>query len=165
MITFRKAVIEDAEQLGYVHYVSWIETYKGLISDSFLAQRSPEKSAKMFQRSQCENIYLAEDNMVVVGFINYNPSNDNDLKLFGAIYALYVLKAHQHLGIGRTLMEYAIKYFKDHDYHGIAIWVLSTNSNAISFYERMGFVQDGEFKEEMLGERVTEIRMIKKLIE
>ncbi|MDO9629562.1 MAG: GNAT family N-acetyltransferase, partial [Acholeplasmataceae bacterium] len=98
MITFRKASKEDADQLGYVHYVSWIETYKGLISDSYLNQRSPEKSAKMFERTNCEHIFLAEDNQVVVGFVNYNFSNDSDLDQYGAVYALYVLKAHQGLG-------------------------------------------------------------------
>lgn len=162
MITFRKAVIEDAEQLGYVHYVSWIETYKGLISDSFLAERSPEKSAKMFRRTHCENIFLAEDEHIVVGFISYNKANDEDLTEFGAVYALYVLKAHQHLGIGRTLMEHAISYFIKNHFKGISIWVLSTNINAISFYERLGFIKDGKTKEEILGERVTEIRMLKK---
>jgi ribosomal protein S18 acetylase RimI-like enzyme len=164
MITFRKAVIEDADQLGYVHYVSWIETYKGLISDSFLSLRSPEKSAKMFQRMKCEHMYLAEENMVVVGFISYNPSNDEDLEDYGAVYALYVLKAHQNIGIGRRLMEHAISHFIEKSYKGVSIWVLSTNLNAILFYERLGFIKDGKTKDEILGEKVTEIRMIIKFI-
>ncbi|MBU1142204.1 MAG: GNAT family N-acetyltransferase [Firmicutes bacterium] len=164
MISFRKAVIEDADQLGYVHYVSWIETYKGLISDSFLSERNPEKSAKMFRRNNCERIFLAEDKNIVVGFISYNQANDEDLENYGAIYALYVLKAHQHLGIGRTLMDYAISDLMKLRFKGVSIWVLSTNLNAILFYERMGFIKDGKTKDEILGERVTEIRMIKKFI-
>ncbi len=162
MIIFRKATLDDVEQLGYVHYVSWIETYKGLISDSFLSERSPEKSAKMFQKSNFDLIYVAEDDMVVTGFVNFNLSRDDDLDLYGAVYALYVLKTHQHRGIGRRLMNYAITYFKERDFKGIAIWVLSTNQNAITFYKHIGFIQDGRTKEEILGEKVTEIRMIKK---
>lgn len=163
MITFRKAKLEDADQLGYVHYVSWIETYKGLISDSYLNQRSPEKSAKMFERTHCEHIFLAEENQVVVGFINYNPSTEEDLEHYGAIYALYVLKAHQGLGIGKRLMEHAISYFVNEGFKGISLWVLDSNQPAILFYEHLGFVSDGKTKEQVLGDVVTEIRMIKKL--
>jgi len=61
-------------------------------------------------------------------------------------------------------MEHAITYFKNEGFKGISLWVLDSNQPAILFYEHLGFVSDGKTKEQVLGDVVTEIRMIKKLI-
>ena len=45
-------------------------------------------------------------------------------------------------------------------YPEIVLWVLEDNKRAIAFYEKMGFVFDGEEKVIDLGKAVKEKRMI-----
>ena len=45
-------------------------------------------------------------------------------------------------------------------YQEIILWVLEDNKRAIAFYEKMGFVFDGEGKVIDLGKSVKEKRMI-----
>ena len=45
-------------------------------------------------------------------------------------------------------------------YQEIILWVLEDNKRAVAFYEKMGFVFDGEGKVIDLGKAVKEKRMI-----
>lgn len=45
-------------------------------------------------------------------------------------------------------------------YQEIILWVLEDNKRAIAFYEKMGFVFDGQEKVINLGKAVREKRMI-----
>ena len=52
----RKASIEDAYGISYVSAYSWTETYTGLVSDEYLAQKInnlSEKAKKILERDGC----------------------------------------------------------------------------------------------------------------
>jgi len=38
----RKATLDDSHQIGYVHYKSWLETYRGIVDDVYLDNLSVE---------------------------------------------------------------------------------------------------------------------------
>src|SRR5689334_22551800 len=60
---------------------------------------------------------------------------------------LCVMHANQRKGIGRQLIEYALKYAKEHG-GGIAdLEVRRSNVRAISLYKKMHFLEIGERKE------------------
>ncbi len=160
MITYRLATEDDAEGKGYVHYQSWMETYTGLMDQQILDSRTLEKCVRL-ARNFPENTWIALEQDKVVGFSCYMASGDQDLTDTGEVRALYVLKTHQKMGIGKTLMRYAMDAL--HQYQDISVWVLSTNSNAIDFYQRLGFESDGIAKDVQIGNfgTIHEIRMIK----
>lgn len=60
------------------------------------------------------------------------------------MYALYVLKDYQKLGIGKALMNECIKRLASFEY--VCVWVLHNNMQAIKWYENYGFTKDGKMK-------------------
>jgi ribosomal protein S18 acetylase RimI-like enzyme len=74
--------------------------------------------------------------------------------------AIYVLKSHQHQGVGRRLMESSLE--KLTHYSKVVVWVLKQNLPAIRFYERMGFQMDSTMKSVRVMDKVVleEIRMV-----
>ena len=100
---------------------------------------------------------IALDDAKVVGFVSYGDFRDSDTRA-GEIFALYVLKDYYGKGVGQQLMQAAFSAL--YGYQEIILWVLEDNKRAIAFYEKMGFVFDGEEKVIDLGKAVKEKRMI-----
>lgn len=160
MILIRSATVADAPAIGHVHHLAWIETYTGLVDDEFLKSRSEENSAERFQKEGCRDVLVAELDGEIVGFAKYGPSRDEDLPETGEIYALYVLKKGQGKGIGRRLLEFALRIQTDR--RSFSLWVLDSNEKAIKFYQHLGFSQDGTKKMQKAGDSyLHEIRMVK----
>ncbi|MDD4212586.1 MAG: GNAT family N-acetyltransferase [Bacilli bacterium] len=162
MIEVRKATLEDAKIMGEIHYYTWLSTYARLIDEGFLKSRSLQKSIDMFRQMECKNhLVLTLDNQVV-GLIGYGPSREESLPDYGEIIGLYVLKAYQKQGFGKTLLEHALEELRNMGYYKLFLWVLAENQQAIRFYEANGFYHDGETKQLLLGKPVLEKRYQRK---
>lgn len=142
---------------GYVHYKSWHETYTGLVDVGYIAKLTLEKCVAMAHKWP-DNILVAKDGEMVVGFAGYGAYRDDTLPACGEVFAIYVLAAYHGQRAGYELMKAAIE--KLSEYKRVAVWVLKENERAIRFYERFGFRFDGTEAEIMLGTPNTELRMI-----
>ena len=60
MYMIRTATKADASALGYLHYTCWCETYAGQLDPGYLSKGSAEKSAAIFLRNGCRDMFLAE---------------------------------------------------------------------------------------------------------
>ena len=140
----RPATADDADEIGYVHATSWLETYTGLINDEFLAALSPEKSAEKFRETGCrDTLVLTADNRVV-GFTVSGRTRDNKMPgSYGDIHAIYILKPYQRRGYGSKLLSAAIEKLRREGFDGFTVWVLESNQKACAFYEKFGFESDG----------------------
>jgi len=147
---------EDADGKGYVHWSSWQETYPGLVDAGYLSRLTLEKCQGIAHRWP-ENTLVAELGGKIVGFACYGESQERDIPSHGEVYAIYVLKEAQGLGIGRKLMDAALEKLSRFD--TISLWVLKGNGPAIGFYTHYGFRLDGTEKEIVLGTPNTELRM------
>ncbi len=160
MYTIRKAVPEDADGIAYVHHHSWMESYADIIDEAFLKTRTLERSQSIFHKNECRSYLVVEADGMVVGFAGYGKARDADLEGYGEIYALYVLKKYQKMGIGKKLILMAMAMLPEYDRY--AVWVLTDNQNAIGFYQHLGFAFDGTTKEDVRPETVLkESRLIK----
>ena len=96
-------------------------------------------------------------------FIEYAPLETAWVPVAGGnflyIYCLWVLGDYKGKGYGRALMERALTELQQMGMQRVTLWVLSTNRQAIAFYERCGFTTDGAVKEQVIGSPVTELRM------
>jgi ribosomal protein S18 acetylase RimI-like enzyme len=157
MIIIRDMVEKDYERKGFIHFRSWLETYKGLMDLRYLEKHSLERCINIAKKYP-ENTLVAEYKNEIVGFAAYNKSSDTDGNR-GEVYALYVLKDYQKLGIGKALMVECIKRLATYEY--VSVWVLHNNIQAIAWYENYGFTKDGKTKSVSVMDNynLDEIRM------
>lgn len=155
----RLACPEDADMLGAIHYRCWMETYAGLLDERILAARSARKSADRFRSEGCRNMLVALSGETAVGFCGFDPARAGQRDPSeGEIYGLYVLKEQQGRGMGSLLVQTALKKLQNEGFSSVFLWVLASNRKAVSFYERQGFMPDGEKTAVMLDIPVRELR-------
>ena len=150
--------IDEIAGKGYVHYKSWQEAYTGLIDADYLENKMTLEKCIAIAHKWTDNLLVAKDGEMVVGFVRYGKFRDDTLADCGEIFSIYVLADYYSKKIGYELMNAAFE--KLSDYKRIAVWVLKGNERTIRFYERCGFRFDGTEREIMLGTPNTELRMI-----
>ena len=144
MYTIRTATKADASALGYLHYTCWCETYAGQLDPGYLSKGSAEKSAAIFLRNGCRDMFLAEEDGSPIGFCGYSISRDNDAApTCGEIDGIYLLQRCQGYGMGTRLMDEACQALRSRGCTEVTLWVLATNTKAIGFYEHRGFQANG----------------------
>lgn len=150
----------EADMLGkaYVHWQSWQETYRGLIDDGYLDKVMTLAKCEAIARRFPQNLWVAKDGERVVGFVGCGAAREGGGDAAcGEVYAIYVLREYQGRGVGWALMQTAMAQLRGYD--RVMLWVLRGNERAIRFYERYGFVLDGEEKDVVIGTPNVELRM------
>lgn len=157
VITIKPMVTaEEIEGKSRVHWQTWREAYDEILPVDFQEKMTLDK-CRFFSQKYPENTLIALDDAKVVSFVSYGDFRDS-ATIAGEIFALYVLKDYYGKGVGRQLIQAAFAALDG--YQEIILWVLEDNKRAIAFYEKMGFVFDGQEKVIDLGEAVKEKRMI-----
>lgn len=156
----RKREQKDCYAVTHVGVISWNETYKGIVPDSDLQElylneeENAKKSYESFDINDNNKLVLEVDGEVV-GFANYGQAKSVDYENCGEIYALYMLKKYHGLGLGRKLVDEAIKELKKLGYNKMVIACLKGNPTN-EFYKHIGgkYIKDGIYKRLNLKENV-----------
>ena len=73
----------------------------------------------------------------VVGFAGYGVPQQKDSGFDGELFAIYILRAANKLGIGRMLVSAVVNALRKDGRNSMMVWVLKDNP-ARGFYERLG---------------------------
>ena len=145
MITeVREINISDAAK---VYMESWKDSHKDICSFEFIEKHDLNYMINYLNEKikSNHNIFIDYINEKPVGIVGINPSDEE-------ICLLYVLPDEQGKGFGTELLDFALSKCK-HPY----ITVLDTNTKAIKFYSKRGFVpakeQTFKNKEKRIFER------------
>jgi ribosomal protein S18 acetylase RimI-like enzyme len=167
MLTIRPAALEDVDAIATVHVRTWRSAYAGLLPQTVLDGLDVGARAAMWRRgiegrTPPGAIFVAESAGALVGFIAVGtyraPGGERDPSA-GQVFAIYVTPDHWSTGAGRELMRAAIEHLTDHGLAEVRLWVFADNPRARRFYERCGFVTDGEtLVEDHDGRPVEEVR-------
>ena len=139
-IYYRFAIASDAEQIAYVNYRSWLDTYTGIIEQSYLDTLSTSAYTKKWERilnpgnAQSFTIVAIVDEKIVgyaSGMSVFEPFHDFD----GYLGALYLLKTHHHLGIGKELFLQTVVELYKRGFKSLCLHVLEQNP-ALRFYQK-----------------------------
>ncbi|MCM3171783.1 GNAT family N-acetyltransferase [Paenibacillus sp. MER 99-2] len=149
-----------------------IETFH----DTFKNQNSPENMKDYLERAfnaaqlekelanRSSQIYFIYFHDELAGYLKMNM-NDAQSESMGEeameIERIYVKKAYQKHGLGKHLLNKAIEIATEQNKHKIWLGVWEKNDNAIAFYKRMGFVQQGSHSFYMGDEQQTDFIMVK----
>jgi ribosomal protein S18 acetylase RimI-like enzyme len=162
MITIRSANLADAPAIARIHMDSWRTTYRGLVSDEYLASlRLEDRITRWQQRLAQEGMfaYVAElePGGEVVGFAFAGPSGSDNTDYPGELWSLHVAGPYQGTGFGRRLMSVVAKRLQSIGYNSMMLWVLTENTPARRFYEKAGGLLFGDRIEEFAGGRIAEV--------
>jgi len=141
-MTIRQATIEDVKRIAKVNIDSWRTTYKGIVSDRFLAQLAYEKAELRIREhltiTKNRYYFVADDEKQgIVGFIAGGLNRNPDSEFAGEIYAIYLLKSAQRRGVGRKLVKALAAELQQHGIQSVEVWVLAQNPSR-KFYEKLG---------------------------
>ena len=143
-ITIRLARLEAAPGIAKVHVDSWRTTYKGLIAEEFLAALSYERRAQTWTENLADPegtsfLYVAEtETGEIVGFVSAGPEHEGNPNYRGETYAIYLVQQVQGQGLGRKLMETAMRELCKRGFSSMLLWVLKDNLPSRKFYEAVG---------------------------
>lgn len=139
----RRACAGDERQIAHVHTESWKTTYRGIVPDAFLDRLTIESRLPQWEQALCEQgeeriVLVAEqEDGTIVGFASGGKEREGSLPYEGELYALYILKAMQQVGIGRQLATSMVRELQQLGMGSMVIWALEQNP-ACRFYEKMG---------------------------
>jgi GNAT superfamily N-acetyltransferase len=141
-LEIREASVPDAEAIARVHVDTWRTTYRGLLPAALLdtldyGHREAFWTGTISGRAGAGSVFVAETEAGVVGFASCGPERSGHKEFHGELYAVYVLEAHQGLGIGRSLFDAVVRRLIRDGFDSMLVWVLEGNP-ARTFYERMG---------------------------
>ncbi len=142
-MNIREATIQDAPSIAKVHIDSWRTTYQGIIPNHFFFVLSYERSENMWRdiisKSPTSGFtFVAElEKGNIVGFANGGPEREDNPEYTGEIYAIYLLKEFQRMGIGRLLTAALVNRLIQIGLCSQLGWVLEMNP-ARRFYEALG---------------------------
>ncbi|MGN7764185.1 GNAT family N-acetyltransferase [Paenibacillus sp. 22594] len=169
-ITIQKCTLED---LGLLQDIS-VETFK----ETFEDQNSPEHMKayleKAFNAVQLEKelltisseFYFIHSNGELAGYLKVNTNEAqseimDNLSL--EIERIYIRKKFHKQGLGSYLMSKAIDIAKEQNKEKIWLGVWEKNERAITFYQKIGFVQTGAHSFYMGDDEQIDLIMTKTL--
>ncbi|MFG1813025.1 GNAT family N-acetyltransferase [Kribbella sp. NPDC049174] len=135
MIAVRRAEVGDVDAVREIGVRTWPVAYGGLISEEFIADGlaqwwSPEAVEWVIRNGITLVAAEGED---LVGMVGLGREDD-----FWVMWKLYVLPDHQGKGVGKALLDAAIKALPEGTTE-LLLDVLVTNEKAIGFYRANGF--------------------------
>lgn len=139
-IETRRAVPDDASRISEIHSESWKHAYSGIVPYGALTRMINRRDvnwwATAIRRSTI--ILVIEVGDQIAGYATLGPNRVSTFPLEGEIYEIYLKPEYQGVGLGAKLFSDAHSELKRRGYKGMAVWVLSENTSAISFYENAG---------------------------
>jgi ribosomal protein S18 acetylase RimI-like enzyme len=158
-VIVRPARAEDARRIAEIHVETWRATYPGVMPQQLLDDLSVDERERNWTSWLAHpetDVFVAEHDNEVVGFVNAGRSWG--VPGAGEVYAIYVVPKAQGIGAGRALMDAAVAALEKRWDEAI-LWVASENPQARRFYERYGWVADGErIDDSFAGASVPETR-------
>ncbi len=147
-ITIRPWSTGDLEDLRRVTWLSWTAAYSGFIPESdlktYFDTHFSAGSLSALLADPSTKGFVAEADGRVAGYARlFFHEGENRLYLA----ALYLLPDFQGQGIGRRLVEAAVRYAVERHLEEVWVGVMVLNRRALGFYRREGFrfVRDEPF--------------------
>jgi len=162
----RKATKEDAESLANIIVESWKSAYSNVIpKDEITKFLDKQRRQRQFER------FIEDEEIVLIGFYDEipfglvfaNKDNDEQLKECGSIYSIYLLEEYWGKGLATKLMDVVINILKEEGCKQVSLWVYEVNTRARRFYEKCGFIFDGNKKHSHFSNKPIELRYIKQI--
>jgi ribosomal protein S18 acetylase RimI-like enzyme len=143
-VAVRRATANDARAIAEVHVETWRAAYVDVMPAEVLDALDVDQREQLWRRYVAAEGYaqfVAEQDGRVVGFVS--AGSCPDLEHTGELFAIYVVPGSWSTGAGLALMHAAVEWLAER-WDEAVLWVATENPRARRFYERYGWVVDGE---------------------
>jgi GntR family transcriptional regulator, nutrient-sensing system regulator len=140
----------DAGAIGDLHARSFLATYPTVPPISEQTERTVW--TRRLRAVGDDAVIVARADGHVAGFAYVGPSDDDDAQpRTGQVHSLHVDPTLHRHGIGRRLLDEALRRFAAAGDTTATLWVVTDNERARRFYERLGWVADGATGRQVLA--------------
>jgi ribosomal protein S18 acetylase RimI-like enzyme len=159
-IVVRPAEESDAAAIARVKIAAWRAAYRGIVPDPVLDGLDLEHEAATWRERLRDQavVKVGVADLVeppasprLVGYVSEGPARGDDMAGLGEVRAIYVDPAAQGRGVGRALLDAAVRGLAARGYDEAMLWVFEANAAARGFYERLGWTPDGAAKPFAIG--------------
>ncbi len=140
LITIRRAMPGDAEQIAAVHDAAWREAYRGLIPGRELERLVARRGPDWWRRAVVKGsrLLLLSLHGTIGGYVSYGRNRAASMDFDGEIFELYLAPEYQGLGFGSRLFRAGQHDLAVNGLDSMLVWTLSDNARAVDFYRRLG---------------------------
>jgi GNAT superfamily N-acetyltransferase len=142
--------------LGYLIYLHGIQNFEdygfNAVHEAYCAKIAADFILNLYQDRSLAWIARRGEEIAGSVLIIERPANEAQLRL------LFVAKSLRGIGLGRWLVEEAIRYSGSRGFDRIYLWTVDGLDRAITIYESLGFKRSEEKVIEQWGKASTEIR-------
>jgi ribosomal protein S18 acetylase RimI-like enzyme len=176
MMILREARESDAPAMGQLMVETYLRAHKGQLPEGAWQKRQAEWTWEVSAAgwsgairdiadgtSPEECIYLAVDDETgeaperIAGIAMGGAAGVGPWEGAGEIYALYIHHAYHRRGLGRKLVQAAVRHLRRQGMQQLVIRSLKTNEPANRFYAALGGQVVGQTDKEDYGYRYTEL--------
>ena len=155
MIAIRKAALEDVDAIADVQVRTWNAAYARMLPQEHLDRRTVELRTLQWNdrlRADDQCVFVACDpHGKVVAFASGGASSEPVDGFDGEIVTIYVLPEAQGQGLGKRLLRAVSTALRAKGFQSAWLRVLSDNTPARRFYEKLGAEIICETTEEIDG--------------
>jgi len=152
--------LSDVSRVAEIHVFGWRSAYTGIVSDEYLFNKLLVSKRMSYFQNAVQNVieetYVYDDG-IVKAFMTIGACRDNDKPAAFELWGLYVEPLMKRRGIGLEMVTFCKQKAIERDFKEICLWVLEKNTEARTFYEKLGYKPDGA-KKEIEALAVTEMR-------
>lgn len=137
----------NQHEITQVHLQTWKTSYQGILEQTYLDSLvfNAERLNVRTNLLKDDNIHMVVTfNNKVVAFADAGTlrthkliKNNSNNAAMGELYAIYVLLAHQGLGLGKQLFQTCSQKLQERNLIPFITWVLKDNQTAIQFYQSL----------------------------
>ena len=148
----REATIGDAARIAEIDVNSCRYAYKGIVSDDCLFKdlsvESRILSVERWLREKFFEIYVYEDpdTGLINGMMGIGSCGDEDKKGSFELHFIYVDPEYVRVGIGSEMLRSFESKGREKGFSEFVVWVLEENRMGRNFYEKNGYLSDGNEK-------------------
>ena len=162
VVEIRPAGPEEAAALSAIYAASWKRAYAGIVPQTYLDRLREDHWVPYFtgeESSGRQSVAVLTVDGRAAGAASFGPAREEAFSGWGEVISIYLHPDFYGRGYGAPLLGYACRSLYDAGFRRAYLWVLEKNRSARRFYEKHGFVFQGDRLEiEMDGQRLTELR-------
>lgn len=169
-LNIKPCLLSDLETLRSIGYETYDDTFRAMNTpetmDAYLADAFNLKKLRDELTNPDSRFYFLYVNGELAGYFKLNiGAAQTDLQDPEALELerIYVRKGFQGQGLGRVMLDYAVRTAHDLGKRYVWLGVWEKNTNAIAFYQKMGFAEAGRHGFRM-GDEVQTDYILKRVL-